>query len=167
MTSNLLDFAVLVSLQLIIFSIYAYKVGEKDNIGKYLKQGMLLGLPFGVVFDLVIGKYFGLFTYVLGYDLWFLIINGIFSYGFMITNVILFRKYAPVRMYISTACLGLTYETMNHFWPVWEFTFATPLAELVSVVFVLYIGLAWLMMVALQLVFKNPFRLVPFGKNLS
>lgn len=163
-TQPLLNFIILVSLQLLFFIVHAWRVGEKDKISQYLVKGMTIGLPFGVIFDLIVGKYFGLFDYELGYVMWFLVINGIFSYGFMIANVFLLRKHSTIDMYLWSAGLGLTYEVINFFFPVWEFTFATPWIEYSTVILILYIGLVWLMMAALQYVYKIGFRLVPFGK---
>jgi len=165
MTDPLVDFTILVSLQLVLFIAQAVVVGEKGSILSYLLKGMALGLPFGIAFDLIVGQYFGLFTYVLEYQFWFLVINGIFSYGFMIANVMLMRKCSFIPMYLWSAGLGLALEVVNHFFPVWEFTFGSALVEFKMVVFCLYIGLAWLMMVALQLVYKTDFRVVPFLKR--
>ncbi|MEY3784033.1 MAG: hypothetical protein RLZZ230_355 [Candidatus Parcubacteria bacterium] len=161
---HLLNFAILICLQLFFFVIHAVSVGEKKQIFTYLGKGMLLGLPFGIIFDLVVGKYFGLFDYELGYQMWFLVLNGIFSYGFMTANVILLRQHSLLHMYFWSSGLGLIYEIINHFFPVWQFTFGSALTEWISVVFVLYTGLIWLIMVALRLVYRIPFQAVSFVK---
>jgi len=161
---HLLSFTVVIAVQLFFFIIHAVSVNRKAQVFNYLRKGMLIGLPFGIIFDLVIGKHFGLFDYKLGYELWFLIINGIFSYGFMLANVILLHRHSLKHMYLWSVGLAVIYEIINYFFPVWEWTFWSTKMEYATVILLLYAGLTWGMMLVLRMVYRIHFRLVPFIK---
>ncbi len=157
----MIDFTVVVLVQLAFFVVHALSVGERKNILRYLGRGMIVGLPFGIVFDLIVGKSFGVFEYRLGFDIWFLALNGLLSYGFMMANVLLLHDHSVRHMYLWSAGLGLVYETANYFFPVWEWTFKTAYLEYAVVILAGYAGLAWLMMLVLRVVYKTRFKLVP------
>lgn len=159
---HILSFFVVAFSQLMFFIIHAYSVGESDKISKYLKIGVLIGLPFGIIFDLIIGKTIGMFHYELGFVWWFLIINGIFSYGFMIANVLLLKGHSLPHMYFWSAGLGLTYEVVNWRFSVWEWDFASSFLEYLFVIFIAYAGLTWLIMLVLRVTKGVNFRLIPF-----
>jgi hypothetical protein len=90
------------------------------------------------------------------------VINGIFSFGFMIANVMLLKGHSLFHMYLWSAGLGLTYEIVNWKFPVWEWNFGPSLFEYLFVILVAYAGLTWLMMVSLRIVKGVRFRMVPF-----
>lgn len=162
-TEHLLSFTVVVIIQLVFFIFHALAVGEGNKITNYLLKGMALGLPFGVIFDLTIGKMAGVFTYEIGFIWWFLIINGIFSYGFMVANVFLLKHHSISHLLFWSIGLAMVYELTNYYFPVWEWTFATSMIlEIVTVVFAGYFGLAAIMMACLRLLYKFHFRLLPF-----
>lgn len=161
--THLVSFTVVVVTQLVFFVVHAFSVGEQKNLIKYLGLGMLVGLPFGVVFDLVVGHYLGVFTYELGFVWWFLVINGIFSYGFMMANVFLLHGHSALHMYGWSAGLAAVYEVTNYFLPVWEWTFlSSNTLEILTVVLAAYFGLAWIMMLVLRFLFGTKFKIVPF-----
>jgi hypothetical protein len=164
---HLINFSVVIGIQLLFFIIHAFLVNEQKNIVKYLVLGALAGLPFGILFDLIVGLHIGIFTYPVGFPLWFLIINGIFSYGFMIANVFLLHNHTVNHMFLWSAALGLVYEITNYFFPVWEWTFGTFWLEYGVVIFAAYFGFAWLMMCMLQVVFGTQFKIVPFTYSLK
>lgn len=159
---NLISFGIVIVSQLIFFVIHAISVGHKKEIFKYLKTGCFVGLPFGIIFDLIVGKYLGIFHYELGFVWWFLIINGILSYGFMIANILLLKGHSVIHMYLWSVGLGLMYEVTNWFFPVWEWSFISSVSKYVIVVFVAYSGLTWLMMLFLRIMKGIKFRLIPF-----
>ncbi len=147
----MINFAVIIIVQLVFFLFHAYKVGELHNVKRYLLEGAVIGLPFGIVFDLIIGKYVGMFSYTFGFSIWFLIINGLFSYGFMIANVYLLRRSSFGYIYLWSISLALTYEITNFIFPVWEWTFGNPTIEYATVILAAYFGLSVLMTVTIQL----------------
>jgi len=159
---NLLNFLVVILVQFIFLFIHAKSVRELSNLPTYLVQGMILGLPFGITFDVIIGKYVGMFDYQLGFTWWFLTINGILSYGIMIANVLLLFRHTLNHMYFWSVLIGLVYEVVNIFFPVWNWKFSSSAFEYLIVIGVAYAALTWLMMVALRLAYNKHFKLVPF-----
>ena len=112
---------------------------------------LLVGTVFGIVFDLVVGKYLGVFEYRLGFDGGFLFVNGLFSYGLMASTVYLLRRSTFLRFYFWTELLASVYEIGNVFFPVWRWTFASSsLVEEAVLIGAAYCGLAMLMGIALQ-----------------
>jgi hypothetical protein len=160
---HLLNFGVVVLVQLIFFIVHSIAVGEGRTILKHLGQGILLGLPFGIVFDLVIGNGFTMYEYELGFTWWFLLINGVFSFGFMMANVRLLYHHTLKHMYVWSMGLAIVYEITNYFFPVWKWTFIPSTAlEYAVVVLLAYAGITALMMLALKTIYRVHFRLFQF-----
>ncbi len=159
-SDNFLNFTVVILVQLVVFILHACIVGEKQNILLYLKRGCILGLPFGIIFDLIIGKYIGIFDYQMGFETPFLILNGIGSYGLMMANVLLIRKHPALYVYLWTISLGVVYEVANYLFPVWEWTFATAPYEYFIVTLAGYAGLSLLMTCTLRIVYGIKFRYI-------
>jgi len=164
---HLFNFTIVIAVQLVFFVIHAAMVGELRSIGKYLLLGAIAGLPLGIAFDLFVGLQVGIFTYTIGFPLWFLIINGIFSYGFMVANVFLLHNHTVTHMFWWSFALGMVYEICNYFFPVWEWTFGTVWFEYSVVIGAAYFGLTWLMMCILQITFGTQFKIVPFTFSLK
>ncbi len=160
---HLLSFIAVIFVQVLFFIAHSIFVGEGRTILKHLWQGMLLGLPFGIVFDLIIGDFFGMYEYKLGFDFWFLVINGVFSFGFMMANVRLLYHHTVKHMYTWSVALAIVYETANYFFPVWNWSFmsSTPL-EFAFVILVAYAGITVLMMGVLKLVYRIHFRMLQY-----
>jgi len=163
---HLINFSIVIVVQLLFFVAHAFFVKELKNVGRYLLLGAIVGVPFGIAFDLMVGLYTGIFTYTIGFPFWFLVLNGFFSYGFMIANVFLLHNHTVRHMFIWSTLLGLVYELINYLFPVWEWTFGANLFEYAVVVFAAYFGLAWMMMLVLQVLFGTQFKIVPFTFTL-
>lgn len=164
---HLFNFSIVIIVQLLFFIIHAATAGEIKNIKKYLLLGGITGLVFGILFDLVVGLEIGIFTYTIGFPLWFLVINGILSYGFMIANVFLLHDHSVTHMFLWSFALGIVYEITNFFLPVWEWTFGHIWFEYAVVIGAAYFGLTWLMMCMLQIVYGTQFKIVPFNFSLA
>ncbi|MEY2665508.1 MAG: hypothetical protein RLZZ480_613 [Candidatus Parcubacteria bacterium] len=161
--SHYLSFFIVITVQFLFFVIHSLAVGERNTILKHTFQGMALGVPFGICFDLLVGEFLGLYTYAEGFNLPFLFINGLFSYGFMIANVRLLYHHSLLHTYLWSVCLAVVYELTNYIFPVWNWTFLPSAAfEYAIVILVLYAGITVLMMGALKLIYRVHFRLVPF-----
>lgn len=158
----MVNFSIIIAVQLLFFIVHAAKVGESKKISKYLLSGAILGLPFGIAFDLIVGQKIGIFTYTIGFPLWFLVINGIFSYGFMVANVFLLHYHSVTHMLLWSIALSIVYEICNYFFPVWEWTFNQMWLEYVVVIGAAYFGLTLIMMCLIQLFFGRQFKIVPF-----
>lgn len=162
---NIYNFIIVVTIQFLFYIFHAYKVGELHDLKKQLLRGIALGLPFGIVFDLIIGHTFGFHDYALGYSWWFLTINGIFSWGFMIANVFLLKHHSIIHMYLWSVGLAIVYEITNYLFPVWEWTFASNGGEgmeYLVVVFIAYASLTTILMATMSLAYKFHFKLLPF-----
>jgi sensor histidine kinase YesM len=160
---HLIHFLIIITIQVLFFFGHALLVGEKKNVGRYLLLGALVGLPFGIIFDLLVGMLAGVFTYTIGFPLWFLVINGLFSYGFMFANVFLLQNHSIGHMFLWAGALGVVYEASNYLFPIWEWTFGADTSEYIIVVCGAYFGLTWIMMCMLQLLFGTQFKIVPFS----
>lgn len=162
---NIYNFIIVVTIQFLFYIFHAYKIGELHNLKRQLLRGMALGLPFGIAFDLIIGHAFGFYDYALGYTWWFLTINGLFSWGFMIANVFLLKHHSLIHMYLWSVGLAIVYEITNYLFPVWGWTFLTndsAWMEYTSMVIAGYAGLTLLMMSIMRLAYKFHFKLLPF-----
>lgn len=147
-----IDFSVVMVVQLVLFFVFRYWIAPKKPFAKILFFSMLIGVPFGVIFDLIIGGYAGVYDHVLGFGYLFLFFNGLFSHGFMMTTVALWSKVTFWRFYLYSVCLGVLYEITNHFFRIWEWTFfEQSFLEYLLVVLLAYCGLSLFMALALVL----------------
>lgn len=147
-----LNFIIILFIQFLFFLFVYYKIKSKIQILSFIKL-LLLGIPFGFVFDLVVGKYFGIFNYYLGFNIIFIIINGLFSYGIALATIELLKKEKPVKLYLWILLLAGTYEITNYFFPVWLWKFTNNLIlNEIIVVLVLYAELSCLMIMYLNFI---------------
>ena len=153
-----LNFIIVVAVQSVFFVVHAVSVGHRKHLWSYLWRGMIVGVPFGMVFDVVVGHSFGMYNNLLGFGSLFLVINGLFSYGFMMANVMLLQHHHLYHMYAWSVGLGAVYEIANYFFPVWEWTFSIPMYEYAFVIGGAYFGLATLMMFVIRIVYRVEFK---------
>lgn len=162
MNEHIFNFIVVSVIQFIFLSIhYYFAKGSKLSI-KQLCEALLIGLTVGLATDLIWGKHFGLFTYYLGFEPWFLFINATLSYGLWIANVFLLHKQSLKHVIIWSLLLGFTYEAANFCYPVWKWTFADPITEYLVVIILASSMFTWLMMLTLRILYKIRFKLIPF-----
>lgn len=156
--SDWVHFFIVIAVQFLFFIVLARRYKERDPVRIFLRSA-LLGLVFGVVFDLVFGQYLNLFGYSLGFGPFFLLVNGALSYGLMIATVWLCRRDTFFAFYKQTVYIGIVYESINYLSSVWSWSFMTNgvLQELV-VLCAAYFGLASLMAVSIRLMTKTTFR---------
>lgn len=121
---------------------------------------MLIGIVFGITFDLIVGKFFGIYSYFLGFGFPFIIINGALSFGLMQANTLLMQKTRFIHFYIWTLIVVAVYEITNYYFPVWAWEFASPRVELLIVHGVGYIGLAVLMALLWHILLKHKFTFI-------
>lgn len=155
-----LDFFIIIGLQLLLLLFIAFQKRAFREITPYLLAHIALqGIVFGVMFDLLIGKYAGVFDYALGFGPLFLIINGALSYGLWIATIFLLRPERFFRFYLSTISIGGLYEFANYFFPVWTWKFSSNfLSQEALVIFVAYCGLSLPTALLLSLTMKARFR---------
>jgi hypothetical protein len=154
------NFVAVVLIQTMFFVYLAKreKNAGEARIGRVL-IALVLGVVFGVVIDLFLGAYVGIFGYHLGTTPVFLFLNGAFSYGVMIATVFLLRKKSFIHFYGWTIALGLVYEAANFFFPLWFWTFSkNALYTEVVLIFAAYCGLSMMMAVFLRVFTGTSFR---------
>lgn len=160
MSGEWFNFGVVISVQLLLFIIHAYYEKMLPRVPKMLAWGVLIGIVFGTSFDLVVGNFFGIYSYFLGFNFPFLLINGALSYGLMQANTLLMQRARFLHFYIWTLIVGAVYEITNYYFPVWTWEFASPRAELLIVHGVGYIGLAVLMALLWHIFLKHKFTFI-------
>jgi hypothetical protein len=160
-STALLNFVIVIVAQFIFLLIHSIAVGETEKLPKYILRGVLIGLPFGVLFDLVVGRWLGVFDYELGFVWWFLIINGAFSYGLACANVLLLYHHNAAHVYLWSVALGAFYEAVNAMFAVWHWTFSANLiGEYLVVILLLYPIFVLGLIVILGIAFRGHFRLI-------
>jgi hypothetical protein len=140
-----IQFSIVIFVQFLLFFLHAWYEKRLREVPRILIQGIAIGVPFGIMFDLLVGKFLGLYWYELGFTLSFLSINGALSYGLMQANVLLMERVRFLHFYVWTILVGIIYEVTNYFFPVWHWDFGPTAIELVIVHSFGYIGLAILM----------------------
>ena len=161
--SDWAHFFIVIAAQFLLFIFFARKCGEKKSLSNILFKSALIGLVFGILFDLVFGQFLHLFGYSLGFGTFFLCVNGALSYGLMVATVWLFRHDTFFAFYKKTVYVGIAYELINYLSPVWSWTFmSNTIAQELVVLFAAYFGLASLMALSIRLATKTTFKYLAF-----
>ncbi len=135
-----LDFGAMIFVQLLVFLAGAYFLKKHTRALPILGRGVLIGVVMGLSFDVVLGKFLGFNSYVLGFGAFFLVINAVLSYGIFAATVLLFRVERPLRFCLWTVLVTLLYEVTNFFFRVWTWQFALPPVQYLLVLLVGYLG---------------------------
>lgn len=157
MTEAWISFSVVIMVQFFLFIVHAWYEKRLKDVPRILGLSVLIGIVFGIPFDLVVGKFVGVYSYALGFGLFFLTINGALSYGLMQANTLLMQRVRLPHFYVWTIFVGMVYEITNHFFRVWTWEFGTPRVQFVIVHAVGYIGLALLMAIVWHIFLKHRF----------
>ena len=139
MTGAWIDFGLLLLVQLIIFIAFAFYEKKLSDTRQILARGILIGIPFGLSFDLVLGKLLGLSTYALGFEMSFLLPNAALSYGIFAATILLFRQQ-PLHFCVATLLVTALYEFVNVFLRVWEWQFPVPAILIPAVLAIGYLA---------------------------
>jgi hypothetical protein len=155
------DFALLIAIQVGFLLFVAYKKEAFAELRPgFLAKSALIGLVFGVAFDLIFSWYLQIFGYHLGLKPEFIILNGLLSYGVMAANVLLLRNERILRFYAWAVAIGVVYELANYVFPVWYWEFTdTFLYEQAVLIFAAYFGLALMMLLSTAIVTRTRFKL--------
>jgi len=117
------NFTVIIIIQLLLFIFCAYYEKRLSDAPRILGLGVFTGIIFGLLFDFIIGKLFGLHSYVLGFGVLFLILNAALSYGLFAATILLIQRVQLIHFYIWTFVIVAVYEIANHFFRVWTWEF--------------------------------------------
>ena len=135
-----LRFAIVIFVQLLLFIYHANYENRLVEVPRILARGVLVGILFGLPCDLVLGKFFGLNSYALGFGALFLILNGAFAYGIFAANTLLLQRARLPYFYMWTVFVMAVYEITNYLFPVWTWEFTLSPAQFVVVGSVGYFG---------------------------
>jgi hypothetical protein len=127
MSEAWLNFSIVILVQFTLFVLFAIFQKRLSSTPTILVHGLIIGTVIGFLYDLILGKYFGLFSYSLGFDTYFLIINATLAYGIFVASVLLLQKVNIVYFVFWLSLLIMVYETANYYFPVWTYEFTLPL----------------------------------------
>ncbi len=131
-------FAILAFVQLLLFIVGAWYEKRLSEIPRIIGLSILIGIAFGIPFDLVIGKYFGLYSYVLGFSTFFLVFNWVFLNGLFVANTLLMQRLRLPYFFLGTIVLMVAHELSNYFFRVWTWQFSFSPIEHVMVLSIGY-----------------------------
>ena len=152
-------FSVVIAAQLCVFLVIA--ILQKRSIGSLLLilgKAAYLGFVFGIPFDLCIGQYLTIYSYVNGFGLPFLMINGFFSFGLWAATVLLLTEKRLLEFCLYVGVICAVYEITNYIFPVWQWSIHESLGIEMFIVFIGYCGLALAGSIVTSLLFKTHFR---------
>ncbi len=133
-----IHFGIVVLVQFLFFIAHAYSTKKLADVPRMFIWGALIGITVGIPFDLVVGKFFGLHSFTLGFGVVFLTINATFSYGLFVANTLLMQNVRLSYFFLWSSALMAIYEITNHFFHVWTWEFALPHFEFVAILLVGY-----------------------------
>jgi hypothetical protein len=126
MSEAWLNFIIVVFLQFLFFIIHAWYVKKFSDVPRTLGWGILIGIGVGLFSDLVLGKFFGLWSYTLGFGALPLILSATFVYGLLAANTLLMQRSQLSHFFVWTIIATAVYEISNHFFHVWTYKFVFP-----------------------------------------
>ena len=132
-----LNFAVVIFAQFLFFIAQAYYTKKLSAVPRILGVGVCIGIVMGLLYDLVLGKFFGLASYTLGFGVVFLIINGALSYGLFAASTLLMQRARLRDFFPWLIALIAVYEITNYFFRVWTWEFEHMLVYFPSIEFLL------------------------------
>jgi hypothetical protein len=155
------NFFVIICVQLVVLLALAYRKSAIKNLTpSLLVRSIVAGALFGIVFDLSVGEYLGIFDYTLHFDPLFLLVNDCLSYSIWLLTVQLLQSERLLSFYAWTTVIGLVYEIANYYYPVWSWTFGGSFwYQEGIVVLVAYCGFALLAALASTLATPTRFRI--------
>ncbi len=138
MSEPWINFTIIVCIQLLLFIVGACYEKKLSDVPRIIGLGILIGIVFGIPFDLVMGKYFGLYSYVLGFGTYFLVFNWVFLNGLFASNILLMQRLRLPHFFIGTIVLMIAHEVPNYFFHVWTWQFSFTTIEHVTVLSIGY-----------------------------
>ena len=142
-----LSFAVVNFVQLFLFIARATYEKNLSDVPRLLMWGVLTGIPLGLLFDLILGKSLGFYSYTLGFSALFLAFNAVISNGLFAANILLLRQVRLLQFYIWIMILMIGYETTNLFFHMWTWEITLHPIEFSTFLLAGYLGTATLVAV--------------------
>jgi len=122
-----LNFAAVVSVQLLLFVACAIYEKRLFDVPHLLWRGIPTGIVVGLLSDLVWGKFFGLWSYNLEYGAFALSLMAVLVYGLFAANVLLLQKVRFLQFFVWVMIITAAYEIANHFFSIWTYELILPL----------------------------------------
>lgn len=166
MSAAWVSFGVVIIMQVTFLVLTALYFRKSISL-KLLFIGIVIGTPIGLLYDTLLGGYFGLFSYKLGFEIPFLMVNAALSYGLFITTALLLQRVSTIYFVAWISLLILVYEVANFFFPVWSYNFTLPLLPFFILCLVGYSSGALLASCIAASLFKQPFVLEIQNKSLK
>lgn len=118
-----LAYTAVIVVQALLLLFVAYRQRSLRGLGRVTVTSMLSGIVLGVVTDLVLVAYLGVYSYFLPFTSLFLVINGALAYGLMTATVRLIplQPFLPFCAWALLICA--VYELANLAFPVWHWSF--------------------------------------------
>jgi LytS/YehU family sensor histidine kinase len=151
------NFAILVFVQLLVFLVHAYYEKKLADVSHVLWWGAISGLIVGPPVDLIIGKYLGVGTYLLGFGPFFLILLAIFGWGLGFANIFLMQQARVLHFCIWMMIVIVVSEILNLFLLLWTWQFAMLSIEYVMIALIAPLALAMAIAYAWHILFGYRF----------
>ncbi|MFA6273728.1 MAG: hypothetical protein WC662_01050 [Candidatus Paceibacterota bacterium] len=129
MSEAWLNFIIVIFVQFLLFVIHAYYEKKLSDVPRILRKSVLSGIVLGLLLDLIFGKFFGLFSYTLGFGAFFLILNAALLYGLFVANTLLMQRVRLAHFFIWTMVVAAVFEITNLFFHMWTWEFVLPPVE--------------------------------------
>lgn len=140
MSEAWINFAIVIFVQFLLFIALASYQKELSNTKKLLGRGILIGIVFGLAFDLVLGKFLGVHSYLLGFGPLFLFLNAAISYGLFSATMLIFHATRLPYLFVWSFLVMAIYEITNQFFHVWTWELSFPSVLFVGVLSIGYFG---------------------------
>lgn len=142
MSEAWLNFLIVIFIQFLLFVIHAYYEKKLSDVPRILGKSVLSGIVLGLLLDLIFGKFFGLYSYTLGFGAFFLILNAAFLYGLFVANTLLMQRARLVHFYIWIMVVAAVFEITNLLFHMWTWEFVLPSIEFLIFISVVNFGSA-------------------------
>jgi len=154
-----INFSLVVLIQFSFFFITALYYKKLKEVPLILLYGFIIGTIVGLLYDLALGKYLGLFSYSFGFEIPYLLLNASISYGLFVASVLLLQTIRTLHFTIWLSALVIVYEITNLYFPVWTYGFTLPLIPFFIICLIGYSSGAVLASTIAYLIYKHPFAL--------
>lgn len=155
-----MNYAIFIAVQILIFITHAVYENRLKDTPRLLGLGVLIGIGVGLFFDIIFGKFFGLFSYGLGFGYSSLILNAVVLYGLFVADILLLQNARLVYAVLWISMITVVYEGINLFFPVWTWELVLPQITHIVVILIIYFGGAITVAAIGQIMFKYRFRLI-------
>jgi len=123
------NFFVIVFVQLVLFLAHALYEKKFAQIIPILSQAIFGGIVLGLSFDLLFGKFFGMYSYTVGFDFLPLLIIAVFGYGLFVAHVLLMKEVTLVNFWFRIMLVAAGFEIANVYFPTWVWEFPWTFSE--------------------------------------